>query len=217
MGRGGEAGRQVKTLEGSFSAVSKPNFATKYSFFSVFWDLQDFQSFAPLRTQFFFDFCKILQKLMIFPDFAKFCSKSVRISYFSLKFSRNFAGIAGICWKSIKNCWNFTNFLNFQGAKGRQAAKWKWPPLPSESGGPFKSTYERGAREPRGDVDLDEAAGSNAYDSPFGVTPIRKLNKIKTKIKSLKLNISSFFPATFLQNLKKSADFCKMHRLPAII
>ena len=90
---------------------------------------------------FFFDFCKILQKLMIFPDFAKFCSKSVRISYFSLKFSRNFAGIAGICWKSIKNCWNFTNFLNFQGAKGRQAAKWKWPPLPSESGRPFKSTY----------------------------------------------------------------------------
>ena len=36
VGRGGEAGRQVKTLEGSFSAVSKPNFATKYSFFSVF-------------------------------------------------------------------------------------------------------------------------------------------------------------------------------------
>ena len=72
VGRGGEAGRQVKTLEGSFSAVSKPNFATKYSFFSVFRALQDLQSFAPLRTQILLDFCKILQNSMIFPDFANF-------------------------------------------------------------------------------------------------------------------------------------------------
>ena len=49
-----------QTLEGSFSSVSKPNLATKYSFFStllcfkaIFRDLQDLQSFAPLRSQIF--------------------------------------------------------------------------------------------------------------------------------------------------------------------
>ena len=40
-----------QTLEGSFSAVSKQNFATKYSFCSVFRDLQDFQSFAPIEIE----------------------------------------------------------------------------------------------------------------------------------------------------------------------
>ena len=36
------------TLEGSFSAVSTPIFASKYSFFEICRDLQDFQTFAPL-------------------------------------------------------------------------------------------------------------------------------------------------------------------------
>ena len=40
-----------QTLEGPFSAVSSPIFATKYSFCSSFRDLQDLQSFAPLRSQ----------------------------------------------------------------------------------------------------------------------------------------------------------------------
>ena len=49
-----------QTLEGSFSAVSKPIFATKlYSFFSIFRDLQDLQSFAPRRSQ---NFSKIFKK-----------------------------------------------------------------------------------------------------------------------------------------------------------
>ena len=60
---------------------------------------------------------------MIFPDFAKFCLKSVRISYFSLKFSRNFAGIAGF----VENESKIAEILHFssilKGAKGRQAAK----------------------------------------------------------------------------------------------
>ena len=40
-----------QTLEGSFSSVSKPIFATKASFFSIFRDLQDLQSFAPLESK----------------------------------------------------------------------------------------------------------------------------------------------------------------------
>ena len=38
----------AKTLEGSFSAVSTPIFASKYSFCSVFRDLQDCHTFAPV-------------------------------------------------------------------------------------------------------------------------------------------------------------------------
>ena len=40
-----------QTLKGSFSAVSTATIATKYSFFQVFRDLQDFHTFAPLRSQ----------------------------------------------------------------------------------------------------------------------------------------------------------------------
>ena len=58
-----------QTLQGSFSAVSTPLIVRVGSFFSVFRDLQDFQSFAPLRIQnfsenllhFFRIFTKILQ------------------------------------------------------------------------------------------------------------------------------------------------------------
>ena len=46
----GEGGRQA-TLESSFSSVSTPNFASKYSFFSIFRDLSDPYSFAPLHIQ----------------------------------------------------------------------------------------------------------------------------------------------------------------------
>ena len=40
-----------QTLEGSFSSVSKPIFATEYSFFSILRDLQDLHTFAPLESQ----------------------------------------------------------------------------------------------------------------------------------------------------------------------
>ena len=40
-----------QTLEGSFSSVSKPIFATKYSFFSIFRELQNKYTFAPLQIQ----------------------------------------------------------------------------------------------------------------------------------------------------------------------
>ena len=38
-------------MRGSFSAVSTPIFATKYSFCSIFRDLQDLQTSAPLRMK----------------------------------------------------------------------------------------------------------------------------------------------------------------------
>ena len=40
-----------QTLESSFSSVSKPIFATKYSFFSFFRGLKDLHTFAPLQIQ----------------------------------------------------------------------------------------------------------------------------------------------------------------------
>ena len=40
-----------KFLAGSFSAVSKRNFARKYAFDSIFQDLQDLHPFAPLQSQ----------------------------------------------------------------------------------------------------------------------------------------------------------------------
>ena len=42
--------RKKKT---SWASVSKPNVASKYSFCSIFRDLQDWNSFAPLQTQIF--------------------------------------------------------------------------------------------------------------------------------------------------------------------
>ena len=40
-----------KFLAGSFSAVSKRNFARKYAFDSIFQALQDLRTFAPLQSQ----------------------------------------------------------------------------------------------------------------------------------------------------------------------
>ena len=40
-----------KILAGSFSAVSKRIFASKYAFDSIFQDLQDVQTFAPLQIK----------------------------------------------------------------------------------------------------------------------------------------------------------------------
>ena len=82
-----------QTLEGSFSSVSKPIFATKYSFFSIFQDLQDSHTFAPLRIQNtrknssnFFEFLlEFLQKIIIFRQFSSNFGQILMI------FSRDFA------------------------------------------------------------------------------------------------------------------------------
>ena len=61
-----------QTLEGSFSAVSTPNFATKASFFSIFQDLQDPHTFAPLGTRTFGENCPTFPEfLQNFQNFVK--------------------------------------------------------------------------------------------------------------------------------------------------
>ena len=61
--------RLSPTCKGSFSAVPKPIFATKYSFCSIFRDLQDSQTFAPLQIQNLLNFCNCLQ---FFGNFSRF-------------------------------------------------------------------------------------------------------------------------------------------------
>ena len=58
-------------MRGSFSAVSTATIATKYSFFQVFRDLQDFHTFAPLRSQNFSEKpSKFLLEIFIFSRFS---------------------------------------------------------------------------------------------------------------------------------------------------
>ena len=65
-----------ETLAGSFSSGSKPIFATKVSFFSIFRDLQDLHSFAPVETLFFFklawNFADFFEKSTFFIKFVVF-------------------------------------------------------------------------------------------------------------------------------------------------
>ena len=71
-------GEIYQTLEGPFSSVSKPIFATKYTSFSILRDLQDLHTFAPLQTQnirkkssnFFRIFGRISAKILIFRQFS---------------------------------------------------------------------------------------------------------------------------------------------------
>ena len=60
-----------QTLEGSFSAVSTPIFASKYSFCSVFRDLQDCHTIAPLETQ---KCRKFLSNFFSYFQWRSFCS-----------------------------------------------------------------------------------------------------------------------------------------------
>ena len=55
----------------SFSAVSKRNFATKYAFFQVFRDLQEYLADFLKKLQNFAKNRKILQNLVKFPDFSE--------------------------------------------------------------------------------------------------------------------------------------------------
>ena len=47
----GELATTHHSFRGSLSAVSKPILASKYAFFSIFRDLQDLHTFAPLESQ----------------------------------------------------------------------------------------------------------------------------------------------------------------------
>ena len=84
--------RLSQISQSSFSSVSKPIFAPKYAFFSIFRDLQDFHTFAPL--QFAKSVLNIVQIYAKFADFFAnvhyFCSKSTLFAPILMKISRNF-------------------------------------------------------------------------------------------------------------------------------
>lgn len=72
---------------GSFSAVSKPNFASKYLFCSIFQDLHNEHAFAPPTAQNLQTFAQFCKFLMTFPDFLKILLKFDEIVLF---FGENF-------------------------------------------------------------------------------------------------------------------------------
>ena len=104
-----------ETWQGSFSAVSKPNFASKYSFESSWRDLQDLHAFARLQSQIICKFSsnKLLQiaqwKLWKFrqwnhqvfrsfrAEFNEICSKFWEISNQAV-ISRQFYLYSGKIW-----------------------------------------------------------------------------------------------------------------------
>jgi len=117
---GGGGWLAVQTLEGSFSSVSKPIFATKYSFCSIFRDLQDLQTFAPLQIQnfsqkssnFFREW--ILNYWIIIIQFSEFLHWILPFwGKTSMNFSRNFAKIfrksqnLSIIWWDSRKMQNF--------------------------------------------------------------------------------------------------------------
>ena len=92
-----------QTLGGPFSAVSTATIATKYSFFQDFRDLQDFHTFAPLRSQ---NFSKKVVTILSFlnklnnlfnSNFMKNALKLVFFFEILMKFCRNFTNIFRKC------------------------------------------------------------------------------------------------------------------------
>ena len=84
-----------QTLQSSFSAVSKPIFATKYSLESSRRDLQNALLCTALESQFFFqNFAKILPKFVdIFLIFADFAKILLHFDEISPKFHWNFTRV----------------------------------------------------------------------------------------------------------------------------
>ena len=81
-----------QTLQGPFSSVSTPNFATKYALESSWRDLQDLHAFTPLRPQYF---RKCSSNLFAFlANFANHYLNSFH--WFLLRFWWNFVGISPI-------------------------------------------------------------------------------------------------------------------------
>ena len=99
-----------QTLEGSFSAVSSPNFTTKYSLESSWRDLSNLHSFAPFRAQ---NLSKISSRNL------GILSKKPRLLFFSvfLIFLRDFClnwtkivGISQIIQKMLQEADNMNKF-----------------------------------------------------------------------------------------------------------
>merc|ERR1711965_10948 len=107
-----------ETLESSFSSVSKPIFATKMSFCSIFRDLQDLHSFAPVETQ---NCCKNShENLLIFRKKINiFLSNSSFFALVLMKIHRNFNNFP----KIVKNIRDFIHFNAFGVGGLRKMAK----------------------------------------------------------------------------------------------
>ena len=103
------------TLDDSFSSVWTATIARVDAFCSIFFNLQDVPSFAPLQTQILQVFCRFFAKFAEFNSanfanwFCKFCKSDcnnfsellqnllnfAKICHFSMKFQPNFFGIPG--------------------------------------------------------------------------------------------------------------------------
>ena len=79
------AHQDARTLDDPFSAVLTPIFATKDSFCSAFRNLQDFHTFAPLKTRNFNENPSNFAE--IFPEFHKILQNFAKFT----KFQQNFA------------------------------------------------------------------------------------------------------------------------------
>ena len=89
-----EAADDHQTLDGSFSAVSTATIASKDAFFSIFRDLQDLHSFAPLQSQILQIFRNFFREnFRIFSDFCKillnFCESSAKINKILTQICKN--------------------------------------------------------------------------------------------------------------------------------
>ena len=83
---------KFRTLEGSFSSVSTPNFTSDSSFFSIFRDLSDSHSFAPLQIQNLqiFSILNLPKFLRIFAILQTFAEFSLFFFEILTEFCRNF-------------------------------------------------------------------------------------------------------------------------------
>ena len=100
--------------DGSFSAVSKPIFASKYAFFSIFRALQDSQTFAPLHTQNFQIFWKISQNFVEFSRFLQNLPKYVLFRHYFHGIFSEFLGNPRKIPEIYKICRNFANFMKIR-------------------------------------------------------------------------------------------------------
>ena len=120
-----------ETLEGSFSAVSTPIFATEYSFCRGFRNLQDLHSFAPLQIQklhkllsrfndfqFLLQIVQFLRTLNQFRRFFMFCLPILITTY------RKFANFSELLYPMTRNSGESQNFDGF-GVRGLPK-KFKW-------------------------------------------------------------------------------------------
>ena len=107
-----------QTLEGSFSSVSTPNFARKYSLESSWRDLQDLHASASLRPQYF---SKISS---IFWIFRQFLQNLIFFIEFCSDFDENFSEFRRIFVKNVEHS-TFLTFLDFWWILARSPLFWE--------------------------------------------------------------------------------------------